>query len=325
MGNDVLSWEENYSANIGLDFALFGNRIAGTAEVFRRLSKNLLLDRPLPNTSGFSTITQNVGEVKNEGLELELNTENLTGKFRWSTNFNWTFLRNKVMKLNAGQDRIGTTVFLGKSLGPVYQVVYAGVNPATGRGMFYDANGNYTYLPSTSGTTDARKIIGYTLPTGYGGFTNTFSYKGFELTIFLQGQFGNTVTNNNAFFLEAQATFESNHTQRAFDRRWEKPGDITDFPRLYNGTEAQHRGMNQFASRNYESGSYIRLKQVSLSYNLDNKTFRRIGLNSTRIYAQGVNLATITAYTGYDPELAGSDLGVFPQGRTGTVGIQLGF
>ncbi len=324
LGDDGLTWEENQTINLGLDFGLWRNRVAGTVEVFRRNTNKLLLARQIPSTSGFSSITQNIGKLKNEGIELEIRTINIDGKFKWSTDFNWTWIKSKVLDLG-GPDRLGTTYFVGHPLQVVFQPDYAGVNPATGRAFWYDANGDPTYQPLTTGDADARRIIGTSLPTSYGGFTNTFSYKGFELIVFFQSQFGNLIVNNNAFFLETQGTFESNHTQRAYDRRWQKPGDLTDMPIPFAGTAPRHRGLNQFSGRNYEDASYIRLKQVSLSYSIPSSTFTRAGIGNPRVYLQATNLFTITGYTGYDPELVGSDLGAFPQGRTVTAGVSFTF
>ncbi|MXV17033.1 SusC/RagA family TonB-linked outer membrane protein [Hufsiella ginkgonis] len=328
LGNAVLSWEENHSIDLGLDFAFFNSRLAGTFDAFRRTSKDLLLDRPLPSTSGFTTISQNIGSVKNEGLELELTTQNITSKaFKWSTNFNWTLIRSRVLKLNEGLDRIiSSNAFVGKPLGSIYVVEFAGVNAATGRPFWYDANNNITYQPSESaGVNDARRIIGKSVPDSYGGIGNTFSYKGVDLNVFFQGQFGNTLINNNSFFGERSGSSETNHTMRVYDRRWRQPGDITDWPKMYNSTEPLNRGLASFSSRNYESGAYIRLKTVTLSYSLPASWLTKAKMRSVRINLEAYNLLTFTGYTGYDPEVTGSDLGVFPQGKTLTAGIQVGF
>jgi TonB-linked SusC/RagA family outer membrane protein len=324
LGNNLLTWEENHSLNVGLDYGLFNNRITGSLDAFRRDSKNLLLDRPLPSTSGFGSISQNVGQVRNEGLEFEINSINVDKKFKWSTNFNFTLIRNEVIKLNEGQERIGTTVFVGESLGSVFNLKYAGVNAATGRGFWLDKDNNPTYLPLTSGVNDARRIVGSTLPTSFGGLTNTFSFKGFEASVLLQSQFGNLLQNANSFFVEAAGAFEIPMSQRAFDRRWLTPGQITDQPRPYGGSEANHRGMTGFTSRNFEDGSYIRLKQVALSYDFNQKLLSKIKVSNLKLFMQAVNLATITGYTGFDPEVTAGDQGIFPQGRAVTVGIQIG-
>lgn len=323
LGNNLLTWEESHSANLGLDFGFLRSRITGSVDVFRRNSKELLLNRPLPTTSGFASISQNIGEVRNQGIEMELSLLNFDKKFKWRTDFNWTFLGNKVIKLLDGQDRIGTTVFLGKSLSPIYVVEFAGVNAATGRGFFYDVNNNPTYLPSESGATDARRIIGYGLANSFGGLNNTFSYGGLELSVFLQAQFGNTIVNNNAFFAERSGAAETNYTLRSYDRRWTTPGQITDQPRFISA-EPNHRGMASFSSRNYEDASYVRLKQVQLSYGLGSKLLSQVKLRSAKVFLQAVNIATITGYTGYDPEITGGDLGVFPQGKMLTAGVQIG-
>lgn len=324
LGDDNLTWEENQTFNVGLDYGILKNRISGSVDVFRRNTNRLLLARTLPTTSGFSSITQNIGKLKNEGIEVGISTVNFDGKFKWSTDFNFTWIKSEVLDLG-GPDRVGTTYFVGHPLQVIFQPDYAGVNPATGRAFWYDVNGDPTYQPLTSGTTDARRIIGTSLPTSYGGFTNTFSYKGVELVVFFQAQFGNMLVNNNAFFLETQGAFEANVTQRAYDRRWQKPGDITDMARPFAGTETRHRGLNQFQGRNYEDASYIRLKQVSLGYTIPSRLFTRAGMGSPKVYLQTTNLLTFTGYTGYDPELVGSDLGAFPQGRTLTAGVTFTF
>ncbi|MET0242656.1 MAG: SusC/RagA family TonB-linked outer membrane protein, partial [Flavitalea sp.] len=194
LGDDNLKWEENKTFNVGLDFAILKNRISGAVDVFRRNTTNLLLSRQLPTTSGFASIMQNIGKLKNEGVELQISTINIDGKFRWSTDFNFTWLRSEVLDLG-GPDRLGTNYFVGQPMQVIFQADYAGVNPATGRAFWYDANGNPTYQPLTSGDQDARKIIGTALPKSYGGFTNTFSYKNLELMVFFQGQFGNMIIN----------------------------------------------------------------------------------------------------------------------------------
>ena len=324
LGNDLLTWEENHSLNLGIDYGFIKDRISGSIDAFRRDSKNLLLDRPLPTTSGFGSISQNVGQVRNEGLEFEINTINTNKEFKWSTNFNFTLIRNEVLKLNEGQQRIGTTVFVGESIGAQFLLDYAGVNAATGRGFWLDKDNNPTYLPLTSGDNDARRVVGNTLPSSFGGLTNTFSFKGFEASFLLQSQFGNLLQNANSFFVEAAGAFEIPMSQRAFDRRWLTPGQITDQPRPYGGNESNHRGLTGFTSRNYEDGSYIRLKQVALSYDFNQKLLSKFKVNNLKLFVQAVNLATITGYTGFDPEVAAGDQGIFPQGKTVTAGIQIG-
>ncbi|WP_379091715.1 hypothetical protein [Pedobacter sp. UC225_65] len=143
------------------------------------------------------------------------------------------------------------------------------------------------------------------------------------MSVFLQAQFGNTIVNNNGFFVERAGAAETNYTLRSYDRRWTTPGQITDQPRFIS-SEPNHRGMASFSSRNYEDASYVRLKQVSLSYALSNNLLSKIKVRNAKIFLQAVNLATITGYTGYDPELTGADLGVFPQGKMLTAGIQIG-
>ncbi len=141
-----LSWEENMSANIGLDYSFLNGRISGAVEVFQNDRKKLLLLKPLPITSGFANINENVGTLRNRGIEFELSTRNLVGAFKWSTNFNISFIKNKIISLLDGQDRINVSTVVGKQLNSIFTYKYAGVNPADGRPMYYDSIGNITYV-----------------------------------------------------------------------------------------------------------------------------------------------------------------------------------
>lgn len=330
LGNPNLRWERNETTNIGIDYGFFNNRITGSADVFRRLSKDLLLSQSLAQTSGFNSITKNVGEVMNEGFEFELKTVNVDkGGFKWETSFNITFLRNEVVKLFDGLQVLpgDLTVRVGYPLGTNVNNTYAGVNPANGRPMFYDINGNITYLRS------AADIV----PQGhqdfsnmYGGFTNTFTYKGFELSVFFQYDYGRTVANLQHFRMADLGGVLRNSETRFYNERWTTPGQITSVPRPANNrTESSSRiSSYQSTARFYEDASFIRLKQVTLAYNVPQALLSRFKINNARIYAQGGNLHTWTKWTGYDPEFRntgnGSE-GIIPQVRNYTFGLQLGF
>ncbi len=322
LGNKNLGWELAKTVNAGLDFGFWNSRITGSIDVYSRRNERLLLARQLPVDSGFGAINENVGVVRNRGIEFVVNTVNIdAGGFKWVTSFNISFQDNKVISLNEGRDRIGNNIQVGKSLGILWQPSYAGVNPADGRSMWYDSLDNITYSPVAR---DFR-IQGYTLPRSFGGLTNTFSYKGFTLDVFFQGQFGNTAFNNNGFFMENSATSGWNNLRSQL-ARWQKPGDITWVPRpIEGGVEPGSASVGTFSSKQTESGSYIRLKQATFAYNLPSTLLNRLKLRSARVFVQGLNLLTYTSYTGLDPELLTAEIGTYPQARQFMAGLSIGF
>lgn len=331
LGNANLGWERNVTKNIGLDYGFLQGRISGTLDYFIRTTKDLLLNRPLPNTSGFTTIAENIGSLENRGLEIGLNTQNLTGPFKWSTDFNLTFLKNKVLSLiNEGQDLPANNLWVGQSLGEQFLVKWAGVNPADGRPMWYDRNDNITYVPLP---VDRRFGIGSNLiPDYYGGITNTFSYKGFELGAFFQFQVGTVQQDQPTGWLLSDFRYPYNQ-DAAILRRWTSPGQVTDIPRIYPGavfpgtSSSIFGGSGAASDRFYSDASYIRLKTLTLAYMFPANLLQQMRFSSARIYLQGYNLWTGTNYTGLDPEFTagGYNMGLAPQGKSFTLGVQLGF
>lgn len=333
IANTRLRWERNVTTNIGLDFGVFNGRISGSAEVFRRLSKDLLLDRPVPYLSGFSSVTSNVGELKNEGVEFDVRTVNInTGGFQWRTNFNISFLRNKVLRL-LDDDQVlpgDQSVRVGYSLGTNFTAHYAGVNSATGRPMWYDANGEITYNPLSPGDF---KVFGNRMSSYFGGFTNSFSYKGFSLDVFFHYDYGRELSNagmNSRWY--SNGTDTRNSLERIYLNRWQEPGQLTTVPRPFDGgAEVNGSSGTMTSSRFLEDASFIRLKQVSLSYEVPAHWVGRGIVRSMRVYAQGVNLLTWTKWTGYDPEIIidsgdfSSSQGTIPQTKAYTLGVQIGF
>jgi TonB-linked SusC/RagA family outer membrane protein len=318
-----LSWEENLSANIGVDYSFFNARVSGAIEVFQNDRKRLLLNKPLPLTSGFTSINQNVGTLRNRGVEFELSTRNLTGAFTWSTNFNISYIKNKVISLLDGQDRIGTAVVVGKPLNSVLTFKYAGVNPADGRPMYYDSLGNITYIPIARDRYYMEKTMDANY---YGGITNTFGYGSLEMRIFFQFSGGNYALNQDRIFASRAGSTVDRNQYRDQLRRWQKPGDITDVPKAYFGGTIPNANSNSFVSdRFYESADYIRLKEVVLAYNFSKRITQKLNIQNGRFFVSGVNLWTKSSYSGYDPEFVdgNGDFGVYPQGKQLTAGIQL--
>lgn len=334
LANPKFSWETNQTVNAGLDLALFDSRVELTVDAYRRTSKDLLLFRPTPWVSGYDSYADNVGEVINQGIEFELRTVNLDWDgFTWRTDFNYSFNRNYVNKLFDDLQELpgNPTIRVGYPISTFFAQQYAGVNPATGRPAWYDINNNITYLPTAAD----RRTFGSRQARSYGGLTNTFSYKGISVEAFFNYEYGRTVIDAQYNFLRENGTrLTLNALQETADARWTTPGQITQIPRPYTGgTELRGSGVT-LGSATYLKSDFIRLKQVTVSYNLPTTLISRLRLVKARVYAQGVNLWTYADYPGYDPEFVDFDVasatgnngvGLLPQSRNYTVGVQLGF
>lgn len=326
LGNDLLTWEEAETINVGLDGTLFNGRIITTVEFWRKNSKALLFNTPLPTDSGFGSITRNSGEVRNQGIDIDVQTVNVVaGKFQWSTGFNVTFLENELISLYDGLDRIGNDLIVGKPIAFYYTNEYLGVNPANGRAMYDDGTGtgNFTYVTGQN-TLDYR---GSTLPSSYGGLSNTFTYGPLSLEVFFQYQFGNLATNSDLYNLSNWGSGTGNLTVDQLDY-WKQPGDITTVGMPYEGGQAPGTSnINTFSTRLISDGGYVRLKQVTLNYTLGAEAASKIGMASASLFVQGLNLATFTKYNGIDPEAnsIGSTYGAYPNARQISAGINLNF
>ena len=275
--------------------------------------------------------------MQNNGVEIVLNSVNVDSKnFKWNTSFNLTFDENKILKLDGNtklvpseSSRYLNSLVVGQSIGVFYGPKYAGVDPKNGDALYYKDDGKKT-------TNDYNKagnfIVGNPNPDAYAGITNNFSYKGIELSFLFLGVFGNQVTNGGGAFMTSSFDYWDNQTTDQLNR-WQKPGDITDVPqlRLYGGN-----GIGA-SSRYVYDASYIRLKNITLSYTLPETITSRIGLKSLRVYASGVNLLTFTKYPGWDPEVntdyrAGNininqdgDFYTPPQIKNYSFGLNIGF
>lgn len=328
IANTQLSWETNQTINFGLDFGLFNNRITSAVDIYRRNSLDLLLPRPTPWISGFDSFLDNVGSMVNQGVEVELNTVNIDkGGFSWKTNFNFAYNENYVKELFGGLKELpgDPSVRVGHSIGTFYTTQFAGINPATGRPMWYDVNGNIVSAPTAAD----RRVLGNNQPEFYGGMTNTFAYKGFALDLFFNYEYGRVIPDAQVGFLrENGARLTLNALQATYDARWTTPGQVTHIARpILNNAEA--RGVNpNTGNANFWKADFIRLKQVTFSYSFPRTLIDRVGLTNARVYVQGLNLWTYADYLGYDPEFvdtANNGSGVLPQSKNYTVGVQLGF
>ena len=349
-----LKWETTLQYDIGIDFAFLNDRVSGEIDYYKKNTSDLLLSRTLPAISGFNSVFENVGEMENEGIEVVLNSNNLVGDFQWSTSFNIAFNDNTVTKLNSEADIISgrNRVRVGQPLGVFVEPEYAGVNPANGDALFF-INREATEAEISSGdvfTVDhigsrlvtanynlaEDVVIGDPNPDFVGGLTNSFSYKGIDLSIFFQFVYGNDVYNSGGRFQSNNASgFVDNQTVDQL-RRWRQPGDITDVPRA----ELVGAVGDDQSSRYLQDASYLRLKTMTLGYSLPQNVLDKVSLRKVRVFLSGVNLLTFTDYNGWDPEVStpgtnrsttvsnitqGTDFYTAPQGRTITAGLEIGF
>jgi TonB-linked SusC/RagA family outer membrane protein len=332
LANLDLGWETNNTFNLGLDYGVFSNRITGSLDVFDRRTKDLLLDQPILWTNGFGSIANNVGELQNKGIEVEISTVNIDkGGFRWNTSFNFSKIVNQVVKLYDDLQFLPANpgIAVGQPVGrdgggANFVAEYAGVNPATGRPMWYDINRNITYLPLAAD----RIYMGSNLATTFGGLNNTFSYKGFELTAFFVYEYGAIFADGQYSFLRENGTrLALNALREVNERSWREPGQITDIPRNLTtnaGNETRGAGRNS-GSAGLLKGDFVRLSQLTVAYNFNPTLVSKIGLSRARVYLQGLNLWTYADYPGYDPEFTGAGTGQVPLTKNYTVGVQIGF
>jgi TonB-linked SusC/RagA family outer membrane protein len=336
--NRSLQWEQTQETTLGLDYGLVNNRITGSIDLYYKTTQDLLLDLNVPATTGFLSQTRNVGEVQNKGIEFLVETQNLTGDFSWSSNFNISFNRNEVTDLR-GQVLTGGFVNQareGEPLGVFYALEYAGVNSENGDALYYvnerDDNGNIVNPDATTNDPNEanRVVIGSPQPDFTGGFGNTFSYKGVQLRVLFTFDQGSQIFDGGGEFKTANGRFRDNQHVSQLDA-WEEPGDQTDVPepRLFVNNGAAE------SSRYLYDASYVRLKNVNLSYDLPTRLVQRLSVSSARIYVTGQNLLTFTDYRWWDPEANadafsgnlgfGNEFYTAPQARSVTGGIQLSF
>lgn len=309
-GNPDLTWEKQKTANIGLDIG-FWNRVDLTIDLYDKRSNALLFKVPLPSTDGYAYIFQNVGALKNRGLEFSLNTKNFTGEFQWETNLNMAFNRNTILGLTEGKDAITPGGSQPKAIGhDIYDYkmpVWAGVDPNNGDPLWEkvitDADGVEHIAVTNTYAQATRQYTGTSAsPKFTGGFTNTFSYKGVSLSAFFNFVYGNEVYNNSRAYFDNDGLYESYNAMvlKSGWARWEKVGDVATHPKPVLGG---NHDSNQQSSRYLEDGSYIRLRNITLGYQIPSNWLSKIKISSARIFVSGDNLWTGTKFSGIDPEV----------------------
>ncbi len=305
--NNDLTWEKAKSLDFGLDIGLF-TRISLNVDWYNKTTKGLLLNVPLPTTSGYSSVIQNVGSVKNTGIELNLTTKNFSGKdFQWETRFNIAFNKNEVLILNKGKD-ITTgdmRISVGHDLYTWYFRKWAGVDPQNGDPLWEtvtsDASGNKVVSTTNNYNLATLQFSGKATPDFTGGINNVISFKSITLSAFANFVSGGLVYDQN--FAGSDGAYQTYNEAVLQDgqKRWEKPGDIATHPKsVYGG----NLNSNKPSSRFLQDGSYIRLRNITLGYNLPGRFLNKMHINNARIFASGDNLWTGTKYLGIDPEVA---------------------
>ncbi len=337
LANDLLGWETAVQANIGLDFSFKDSRIYGAIDFWKKNNKDLLLANQIPASSGIVNldIIQNIGEVENRGIDFEISSVNIRkGKFRWTTSLNMSLQKNEVKSLTGGVDTIYDGDFpdliVGQPLNFFYLLEFAGVNPANGRAMVYDADG----IPIYSPTVGDGKVAGSPIPTYFGGLMNTFTFGNLSISGFLQWQGGHQGFNGDLYNLNASGSTPNNQLAREINY-WKQPGDLTNSHKPIQGGVIDGVGQTFGfigSTRFMSDASYMRLKEIRVSYNLRNAFLKDNGVSNINLFVQGLNMLTWTKFDGIDPEVISSNnnagvssFGVFPLGRQYSAGLRVDF
>jgi len=339
--NPDLGWESTQQIDLGLDYGFFKNRISGEIDIYTKKTHDLLLNVPVPATSGYSTQLKNIGSIQNRGFEFVLNTNNITGTFTWNTNLNFSYNKNEVTNLGGqtiidpGSARYMNVVMTGQPIGVFYGAEYAGVDPSNGDALWYvnekDLNGKIDHTKTTNQFTDANFIVlGTPTPDLMGAITNTFGYKGVELAFTFQAVTGNKIHLIGDQWMGANGVWFDNQLTSQL-ASWKNPGDVTNIPQARLGWDNGDQSRN---SRYLSDGSYIKLRSLMLSYEIPKRIINKAKLDRMRIYIQGQNLLTFTKYEGWDPEVStdflndnitsGCDFYSAPQPRSIVFGITIG-
>lgn len=365
IANEKLKWETTEQVDLGLDLGFLDGRINLTMDYYVKTTKDLLLNADIAASSGFSSATLNVGKLRNTGLEVTLETLNVKTKdFTWASNFNIAFNRNEIKALNSEQEYMTSYISwdnkykempayisrVGESAGKMYGFIYEGTYKYDDFDITTDENGKTTYtlkegIPYYSATCQPgdpkyknlnddnviddkdKTAIGNGHPKHTGGFSNNFTYKNFDLNIFLQWSYGNDILNANRMVFENPAGKKNANMFASYNNRWTESNPNSNMPR------ANATGSNVYSSLYVEDGSFLKLKNISLGYTFLPKTLAPLHISSARIYLAAENIATITGYSGNDPEVStrhsvltpGFDWSPYPRAFNMSVGLNVTF
>jgi len=348
LSNKDLSWESTTASDIGLDMTFLDNRVSVTVDAYEKVTNRLIFKLDLPYTSGYArTNGANIGQLQNKGLEVQVNTDNIRGKFNWSTGINFSMNRNKITSLPqtiAGDPTSSdftealpaaysgsspTSIFrVGAAVGSFFGYHKMGVDPNTGNMIYQDVNHDGKI------TAADRVILGNALPKFTAGMVNTFSYKGFDMSFFVYASYGNKVYNQTRAFLERMSSYYNGDINAL--HRWTPTHTRTNVPRSVFNDPVQLNSITNgdMSNRWVEDGSYIRLKNITLGYSLPAAWTKKAKLTGARVYVSAQNLLMITSYSGFDPESQnqsvknsqlGIDYAVQPQPKVFLAGLSVNF
>lgn len=324
-----LRWETTTQSNIGVDFTGFDNRLTVNLDYYYKRTRDMLMFVTLPAGQIASTITRNEGAMSNRGFEANVSSKNMQRELKWNTSFNISFNRNNLESLALQQiypaartvEVVNDYVVRnqpGMPMGSFFGYISQGVDPETGELMYGDLNDDGKISSSD------RTFIGDPNPDFTFGLTNDFAYKGFQLSVFFQGSYGNDIF--NASRMETEGMYDGKNQSTRVLQRWRIPGQHTEVPKA---------GFNMLNSTYFiEDGSYLRLKNIALSYQIKSERLTRSGITKLQPFISATNLLTFTRYTGIDPEVnqygnsgavQGIDWGTYPQNKSFMVGLNLEF
>ena len=328
--NAGLLWEKNKTTNIGMDFSLAGNRIQGSLEWFNRVSDNLLFDVPLPISTGYASFWDNIGSMKNTGVELQLGYTAIRKRdFNWRIDINLSTFKNEITKLPPNQSEKGIVsgtkkLLVGHSIYDFWLRDYAGVDASTGDALYYkdvlDANGKATGAKTVTNVYNdgSYGFHGSAIPDFTGGVTNSFRYKNFDLSVLTTFSYGGLFYDGNYASIMHRGSAGTAWSADIL-QRWQKPGDVTTVPRVQNAIA----GQDGASTRWLMDGSYLNIKNVTLSYTLASEFAERIHLTGLQIFCNVDNAYLFTAKKGMDPQrsFAGTSDATYTPFRTVSVGF----
>ena len=332
-GNPDITWEKSNAFNVGVDFALFKNKLEGTVEYFNRKTTDMLYNKPVANSNGYSSIPMNIGAMTNSGVEVELTyTPIETNNMKWSIFGNATFLKNKINELHPdlkGELISGSRIYReGESLYQLYLVKYAGVDNTTGQALYWakDEDGNAYTTSDYAVASEHKEASGDLLPTVYGGFGTSLEFHGFDLSIQLAYQLGGKIWDYTYQDLMhgGGASNAGHNWHKDIAKAWTIDHPNTDVPRLCS---TEDYDASSSSDRWLVTSNYLSINNITLGYTLPKKLTRSLGVESLRIYGAADNLALFAARKGLDPRqgYVSSTTSTYGALRTISGGIKLTF
>lgn len=325
LGNPNLTWESRNKFDVGLEFSVF-DRLTVEIDYYNDITDDMIFGIPLSAACGFTSLTTNIGKMRNQGVELQINALLMNRRnFQWTLALNLTSNDNKVLKLATEEPIVGGMQILevGKSTSEFYIREWAGVDPATGRPRWYDKDGNYVFNYNQA----AQRYLGSANPKIYGGISTRFDFYNFDVSLQFNYSYGNKLFINDLRYVEGVGERSTSPiTYYVFDNRWKNPGDISDVPQVRWGG---NNGSDGWSSRQLVDASYFRIKSIMVGYTLPKKYAQKAYLSSFRAYVSIDNLYTVTSknFRGFDPEagLGMSQAANYPLPINYTLGINVGF